>query len=293
MHLLQGDDIDADLARLDEIGGPHHHAALPARLGDGVGNTPFRLYKINTHQGGHSVPFCFSWPAGLDERGEFRRQYEHVTDLLPTLLEIVGVERPDDALRRRARAARRAASFAAVLADADAPGTHREHVFECNGHRGLYRDGWQRSRCTTPLTPFTDEKWELYDLEADPTELHNLAAEQPERVAELADAWESRGVGEPDLPARRGQQHQVRAAARARRRSTREPVTIPRGTPTLERWRSVQLIWFRGFTVTVELDHRAGDEGMLFAHGDQGVGLPRSTCSTASCSSCTTTVAGT
>ena len=51
-----------------------------------------------------------------------------------------------------------------------------------------------------------------------------------------------------------------------------QPVRIPRGTPTLERWRSVQLIWFRGFTVTVELDHRAGDEGVLFAHGDQGSG---------------------
>ena len=51
-------------ARLDEIGGPTHHAALPARLGDGVGNTPFRLYKINTHQGGHSVPFIVSWPDG-------------------------------------------------------------------------------------------------------------------------------------------------------------------------------------------------------------------------------------
>jgi arylsulfatase len=51
-----------------------------------------------------------------------------------------------------------------------------------------------------------------------------------------------------------------------------QPVRIPRGTPSLERWRSVQLIWFRGFTVSVELDHRDGDAGVLVAHGDQGSG---------------------
>ena len=94
VHLLQGDDIDADLARLDEIGGPRTTPHYP-RGWAMASDTPFRLYKINTHQGGHSVPFFVSWPAGLAERGTIRRQYEHVTDLLPTLLELVGVERPD------------------------------------------------------------------------------------------------------------------------------------------------------------------------------------------------------
>ncbi len=51
-----------------------------------------------------------------------------------------------------------------------------------------------------------------------------------------------------------------------------EPVTIRRGTPTLERWRSVQLLWFRSVNIRVQLHHRAGDEGMLVAHGDQGAG---------------------
>ena len=94
VHLLQGDDLDADYARLDEIGGPRTTPHYPRGWAMASG-TPFRLYKINTHQGGHSVPFCFSWPAGLAERGTIRSQYAHVTDLLPTLLELVGVDRPD------------------------------------------------------------------------------------------------------------------------------------------------------------------------------------------------------
>ena len=61
VHLLQGDDIDADYARLDDIGGPKTTPHYPRGWAMASG-TPFRLYKINTHQGGHSVPFCFSWP---------------------------------------------------------------------------------------------------------------------------------------------------------------------------------------------------------------------------------------
>ena len=108
VHLLQGDDIDADLARIDEIGGPTHHAALPARLGDGAatrrsGSTRSTPTRVATRCRSSS-----RGPTGLDARGEFRRQYQHVTDLLPTFLEIVGVDRPDRPRRRRARAARRA-----------------------------------------------------------------------------------------------------------------------------------------------------------------------------------------
>ena len=59
-------------------------------------NTPFRLYKGFTHAGGVRVPFVLSWPKGIDEhaRGQVRREYQYVTDLLPTLLELTGVERP-------------------------------------------------------------------------------------------------------------------------------------------------------------------------------------------------------
>ena len=105
-----------------------------------------------------------------------------------------------------------------VLADADAPGTHREHVVEMNGHRGYYREGWHAVTLHHGLTSFTDETWELYDLEADPTELHDLAAEHPEKLARAHRGVGGRGLGEPDLPARRGRERQVRDPARARRR---------------------------------------------------------------------------
>ncbi|MBK5289887.1 MAG: arylsulfatase [Acidimicrobiia bacterium] len=269
VHLLQGDDIDADLARLDEIGGPTTTPHYP-RGWSMASNTPFRLYKINTHQGGHSVPFIVSWPEGIDARGEYRRQYQHVTDLLPTFLEVVGVDRPAER-HGVPLVDLRGASFTGVLNDADAPSTHREHVVEMNGHRGYYRDGWHAVTLHQGMTSFTDEEWELYHLDEDPTELHDLAATHPEKLAELTEAWENAAWENHIYPLDEGAS--VKYVTRPERDLVyAKPVRIPRGTPTLERWRSVQLIWFRGFTITVDLDHDSADEGVLVAHGDQGSG---------------------
>src|SRR5690606_14338311 len=128
--------------------------------------TPFRLYKINTHQGGHSAPLVWHWPAGLsgvDDIGGFRRQWTYVTDLAPTILELCGVAHPAaggdaDVLPPDGT------SFAALLTDPDAGHSHVAQHMEMNGHRGYYRDGWEAVTRHVPLTPFEGERWELYDL---------------------------------------------------------------------------------------------------------------------------------
>jgi arylsulfatase A-like enzyme len=269
VHLLQGDDIDADYARLDLLGGPQTTSHYP-RGWAMAGNTPFRLYKINTHAGGHSVPFVVSWPNGMSDRGTLRRQYAHVTDIMPTLLDIIDCERPET--RNGAPMPPLAgASLWPALGGSDAPAHHGEQIYEMNGHRGFYREGWEVVTLHQPFTPFTDEEWELYHLAEDPTELENRAASDPEKLRELADSWEASAWENGVYPLDEG------GALKYLQRPGRdavygEPVTITAGTPTLERWRSVQLIWFRAFTINVDLDYKPGDEGMLVAHGDQGAG---------------------
>ena len=89
-------DWQSDVARdIDLIGGPRAMVHYPRGWGM-ASNTPFRLYKGFTHAGGVRVPFVFSWPKGIEEssRGQVRREYQYVTDILPTLLELTGVERP-------------------------------------------------------------------------------------------------------------------------------------------------------------------------------------------------------
>lgn len=93
------EDPAADLARIDLIGGPRVLAHYP-RGWAMASNTPFRLYKRNAHAGGHAVPLLMSWPDGLPQRGERRDQWAYVTDLLPTLIELTGVEAAGAAAHR-------------------------------------------------------------------------------------------------------------------------------------------------------------------------------------------------
>lgn len=269
VHLLQGDDLDADFARVDHLGGPRTTPHMP-RGWAMLGNTPFRLYKINTHAGGHTVPFIVHWPRGVErglvrDPGSLRRQYTHVTGLLSTLCDVAGLDVPHD---------RSGDTFAPTLASAEAPSAHTEQHYEMIGHRGYYRDGWEVVTLHRPLTPFADSEWELYNLEEDPTELDDLASELPERVRELADAWEQEAWANQVYPLDEGAQ--LKYIVRPERSKVYgEPIRVVPGTPTLERWRSVQLIWFRGVAIDADLGAEGwqpGHEGVLLSHGDQGSG---------------------
>ncbi|NNE72665.1 MAG: arylsulfatase [Acidimicrobiales bacterium] len=262
--------FDFDHDRLDLIGGPQTLPHYP-RGWAMVSNTPFRLYKINTHAGGHQVPMLVQWPAANLPAGERRTQYQHVTDLMPTLLEAAGIDRPAEH-GGEAALPLAGASMAPVLQDADAESTHREQYYEMIGHRGYYRDGWEAVTMHLPATKFGDHEWELYHLEADPTEVNDLAADMPEKVAELAAAFDDAAWANQVYPLDEGTG--LKMIQRPPTEAEYEvPVRILPGTPTLERFRCLTLINMRAFTVTIELgSFSAGDRGYLVAHGDQGGG---------------------
>ncbi|MEE3275354.1 MAG: arylsulfatase [Actinomycetota bacterium] len=263
------DDIEVDHARLDLMGGPQTLPHYPMGWAM-VSGTPFRLYKINTHQGGHQVPCIVSKGVGLAEGGSLRTQYQHVTDLLPTVLDLVGLDLPTTK-HGQPLPPPAGSSFMASLADSDAPSTHPEQYYEQAGHRGFYRDGWSAVTCHGRRKPFSEDTWELHNLAEDPTESHDLAAEHPEKLAELREAWEQAAWDNQVFPLDEGSgasyiQRPPWEAVLA------EPVTFLPGTPTVERYRSAQFVSFRSFTLDVALDYSAGDEGILVAHGDQGGG---------------------
>lgn len=262
--------FERDRAAIEQIGGPRSLPHYP-RGWAMASNTPFRLYKINTHAGGHTVPTVVSWPDRLaGVAGELRRQYVHITDLYPTILELTGAT---DAEHRHGVPLKPLAgrSFARSLTDADAPTVHREQYYEMQGHRGYYADGWQIVTRHVPRTPFGDHEWELYDLTTDPTETRDLAGQYPEIVADLAARWERAAWANQVFPLNEGA-GLMRALRPEREEAYAQPVRLVPGTPTLERYRSLMLVYRRSFQVTVELDFASGDRGVLFAHGSQSGG---------------------
>lgn len=270
VHLLGETDVAADLARVDEIGGPTTTPHYPRGWAMAC-NTPFRLYKINTHAGGHQVSTLLSWPDRIAGGGALRDQYLHVTDVMPTLLDLCGLEQPthrgQDELLAPA-----GTSFAATLTDPTAPSAHREQYYEMLGHRGYYRDGMEIVSYHRPMTEFGDHEFALFDLRSDPTELHDLAGDQPDVVAEMAAAWQQSAWDNQVFPLDEGSGLKFLDRPDWIEDAFDGEVVIRPGTPTLERWRSQRLIWVRSFEVDIRCTVRAGDEGILLAHGDQGGG---------------------
>ncbi|MBS1844302.1 MAG: arylsulfatase, partial [Actinobacteria bacterium] len=268
--LVEGppEDLDIDL---DELGGPRSFFHY-ARGWGMVGNTPFRLYKASTHEGGVRSPLIVSWPAGLsgEARGGIRDQFQYVTDLFPTLLDLLDLSVPE---RRgdEATLALDGASFAAALDDAAAPSTRPEQHEEILGHRSFYRGDWKSVTRHARMTPFEDDRWELYRLSGDPAETEDLAEKMPERVAELAAGWEDAARANEVFPLDEGTGlgQVLRDPAEAR---FAEDLTILPGTPTIERYRANSLIAFRSFTAEIRFDFDAGDAGVLLAHGGQSAG---------------------
>ncbi|MEU1423123.1 arylsulfatase [Kitasatospora sp. NPDC005751] len=267
------EDWNPDVEReIELIGGPQSLVHYPRGWGM-ASNTPFRFYKGQTYAGGVRVPFVLSWPAGLpraEADGGVRAQYQYVTDILPTLLELAGVERPSERGGQPVQSLD-GISFAPVLRTPGAPSTHPEQYCEMTGNRSYYRDGWKLVTLHRFGAPYDDSEWALYDLRTDPTEIHDVAADHPELVKELAAAWEAAAWRNGVFPLADGSGALALRGPEADR--LRRPVTLLAGTPELERYRSSRLISFRSFAVEVELTaHGADDRGVLVSHGDQGGG---------------------
>jgi len=166
--------IPEKLRRLDEIGGPDTHSNFPHGWAM-ASNTPLRRYKQNTHGGGIRDPFVMSWPKRIAAKGELRHQFVHACDLVPTLLDLIGIAAPKE-IAGLAQMPIEGESFARSIADASAPSKASPQYFEMFGHRGLWQDGWKAVAYHPPGTPFENDKWELFHLDRDFSETEDLAS---------------------------------------------------------------------------------------------------------------------
>ncbi len=160
-----------------------------------LSNTPFRFYKHWVHEGGIATPLIAHWPAGLGGGGQLRHQPAYLPDVMPTLLELCGADYP---ARREGLDVPppEGASILPILED-DTP-IERQMFWEHEGNAAVREGRWKlvrnftgRPSASARPQPGHRGPWELYDIDRDRTELHDLAAEQPERVAAMVGAYEA------------------------------------------------------------------------------------------------------
>jgi arylsulfatase len=181
------DDVNALQSRLDEIGGPHSHPIYPWGWAQ-AGNAPFKWYKRDTFEGGVRDPLIIRWPARIKDRGGMRFQFHHVIDVVPTILEVLGIE-PPETYRGFEQIPVAGVSMAYAF-DAPEEKTRKgPQYFEMFGHRGIWSGGWKAVTHHQQGAPFADSEWELYHLDEDFSECRNLAAENPEKLREMIDLW--------------------------------------------------------------------------------------------------------
>ena len=181
------DDFDEVQSRLDRIGGPRSSPNYPWGWAQ-AGNTPLKWYKQNTHGGGVRVPLIVHWPDGIAERGGIRRQFHHVSDVLPTVLDTINVEPPEE-YNGRDQLPVTGTSFAYAFDDPDADTRKERQYFEMLGHRGIWRGGWKAVARHEKNDPWADDEWELYHVDQDFSECRNLAEEENDTLRDLIDAW--------------------------------------------------------------------------------------------------------
>lgn len=252
------------LQRFDDIGGPKSHANFP--LGWAMAsNTPLRRYKQNTHGGGIRDPLVVSWPRGIRDGGAIRHQFCHASDMVPTLLDVIGVLPPAE-VQGVAQMPLTGQSFAATFAKADAPNRQAPQYFEMFGHRGIWSDGWKAVAFHPPGSAFDDDKWELFHLDQDFAEIRNLAAEEPDRLKALVDLWWREAEANTVLPLddRFGPRFAENAA---RYHGPRRRFVFHRGMGHLPTDVAPD-VRSRSYRLEADVVFQPGDEGVLIAHGD-------------------------
>jgi arylsulfatase len=184
-------------ARIDELGTPSAHNNYPWGW-TMAGNTPFRRWKREVHEGGVADPCIVRWPGRVAPHGGVRHQFAHAIDVLPTILELAGIEAPSE-IDGVAQTPIEGTSFAYLLGGDDPPERHTTQYFEMLGSRGLYHEGWKAVTFKPlgamygdgldPDAPFEDDVWELYHVAVDLAETRDLAADEPERLAAMVELW--------------------------------------------------------------------------------------------------------
>lgn len=177
--------LEFNLERIDLIGTKHVRNNYPHGWAMAA-NTPLKRYKQNTHAGGVRDPLIVA-PADRNQVPGIRTQFHHVTDIVPTVLEIAGVEAPAE-IRGIEQMPIHGTSMAYSF---DEDGATRKQVqyFEMFGHRAIWKDGWKAVAYHPRGSDYADDTWELYHADRDVSEIHDLAPEMPDKLREMQDLW--------------------------------------------------------------------------------------------------------
>jgi arylsulfatase A-like enzyme len=264
--------FDANMRHYDNWGGPstypHYHAGWAM-----AGNTPFRYFKQAVHRGGIQDPLIIYWPKGIRGHGEVRSQYHHIADIAPTLLDILGLEVPDeiDGIKQQPMDG---ISMRYAFSDAKAPDAKKVQYYEMFGNRAIWADSWKAVTLhanrmpwdVNVVLPFDQDRWELYHVAEDFSESTNVADKYPAKLAELEKLFDQQARKYhvyplyDDMMQRIAKQHErlFKGKLHFTYYSTGAVRIAEKVSPPIKG---------RSHTITTRLDRKGGEQGVIVACG--------------------------
>ncbi|MDY6869149.1 MAG: arylsulfatase [Actinomycetota bacterium] len=197
------DTAQEGLEVIDDLGGPHTYNHYPTGWAMAF-NTPYKLFKrYASHEGGIADTAIISWPDGIAAHGEVRDNYVNVCDITPTVYDLLGITAPASVCGVPQKPLD-GVSFTVTLDNPTAPTGKETQFYSMLGTRGIWHRGWFANtvHAASPAgwSHFDDDRWELFHIEADRAQVHDLAAEHPEKLEELKALWFSEAAKYNGLP---------------------------------------------------------------------------------------------
>jgi arylsulfatase A-like enzyme len=263
------DDMEDNLRYLDVLGSAeaYNHYSIGWAF---AFNTPYKMYKRHTWEGGVADPMVVHWPAGMASRGEIRHQYAHCSDIVPTVYECLGIE-PPATVKGYTQWALEGTSFRYSFDDAQAKTRKPSQFYVMLGTRAIWRDGWKaeaiHAGAPSDWSHFAQDRWALYHVEVDRSECHDLADRHPELLEELKALWHVEAGRYLGLPLEDRTAIEVLTTPRPQMSPPRDRyVYFPN---TLEVPEAVAVnVRGRSFKIAAEVDVQTAEAGgVLFAHG--------------------------
>jgi arylsulfatase A-like enzyme len=241
-----------------------------------AGNTPLRRWKRFVYEGGISDALIVHWPERIAAKGEVRGQYAHVVDVVPTVLESLGLEAPSE-IEGIAQSPIHGVSFAHTFDAAAAPTRKTVQYYEMLGSRAIWHDGWkavteQKQGVVLTEEMLREQRWELYHTADDFSECSDLAEQYPEKVRELAERWWAEAGQHNVLPLDARRQGRM-LAPKPTLGVTGDRYVYYQGAAPIMRDGAVN-VHNRSHTITAEITlPNGGAEGVILAQGGRFAGF--------------------
>jgi arylsulfatase A-like enzyme len=266
------DELSENLKYLDKLGGPDTYEHYPTGWAAAF-STPFKMFKrYSEYAGGTCDPLVISWPKGIKARGEVRNQFHHSTDIVPTLLDICGLEMPK--LYKGVEQYQLSGVSMRYSFDAKPDAKTQKHIqyFAMLGSRALWKDGWKAVALHAPLTGkgnFDKDEWELYNTDFDRAESNNLAEKYPQKLKELIADWNSEAAKNLVLPLDDRSAIEQLGLVRPSSEPLRDQYIYYPGTSPVPEGVAVN-VRGRSYKIVADVDIKeVNSSGVLFAHGSR------------------------